>query len=60
MMPQMDGWAVLAELKDDSRVKQFPVIMLSMIENHELGYSLGAAEYLLKPVDQHQIAQVLK
>jgi signal transduction histidine kinase/CheY-like chemotaxis protein len=59
MMPQMDGWAVLAELKDDSRVKHIPVIMLSMIENHELGYSLGAAEYLLKPVDQHQIAQVL-
>jgi signal transduction histidine kinase/CheY-like chemotaxis protein len=59
MMPQMDGWAVLAELKDDSRVKHIPVIMLSMIENHELGYSLGAAEYLLKPVEQYQIAQVL-
>ncbi|MEK7990800.1 MAG: response regulator [Thiotrichaceae bacterium] len=59
MMPQMDGWAVLSELKSHAQLQHIPVVMLSMIENHELGYSLGAAEYLLKPVDQVQIAQVL-
>ncbi|MCV6639205.1 response regulator [Candidatus Albibeggiatoa sp. nov. NOAA] len=59
MMPQMDGWVVLSELKSHPQVQHIPVVMLSMVENHELGYSLGAAEYLLKPVDQHQIAQVL-
>ncbi|WP_353571278.1 response regulator [Candidatus Albibeggiatoa sp. nov. BB20] len=59
MMPQMDGWAVLTELKGNAQLQNIPVVMLSMIENHELGYSLGAAEYLLKPVNQAQIAQVL-
>ena len=59
MMPQMDGWAVLSELKSKPTLKHIPVVMLSMIENQELGYSLGAAEYLIKPIEQHQIAHVL-
>jgi signal transduction histidine kinase/CheY-like chemotaxis protein len=59
MMPQMDGWAVLSELKSKPNLQNIPVVMLSMIENKELGYSLGAAEYLIKPIDQQQIAQVL-
>lgn len=59
MMPQMDGWAVLSELKSKPHLQNIPVVMLSMVENQELGYSLGAAEYLIKPVEQHKIAQVL-
>lgn len=59
MMPQMDGWAVLSELKSKPNLQDIPVVMLSMIENKELGYSLGAAEYLIKPIDHQQIAQVL-
>lgn len=60
MMPGMDGWMVLTELKKHEELQHIPVIMLSMVENQELGYSLGASEYLLKPIDQQQILRVLQ
>ncbi len=60
MMPGMDGWMVLTELKKHEELQHIPVIMLSMVENQELGYSLGAAEYLLKPIDQQQVLRVLQ
>lgn len=60
MMPGMDGWMVLTELKKHEELQNIPVIMLSMVENQELGYSLGAAEYLLKPIDQQQVLRVLQ
>ncbi len=59
MMPSMDGWTVLTELKSDPQLQHIPVVMLSMIENQELGYSLGAAEYLLKPIEYKKIMKVL-
>ncbi len=60
MMPGIDGWMVLSELKNDINLQSIPVIMLSMVENQELGYSLGASEYLLKPIDHQQIFKVLQ
>jgi CheY-like chemotaxis protein len=51
MMPRMDGWAVLSALKADPLTTDIPVIMISMIRDKGLAYSLGAAEYLTKPVD---------
>jgi signal transduction histidine kinase/DNA-binding response OmpR family regulator len=60
MMPEMDGWTVLTELKKHPQLQHIPVIMLSIVENQELGYSLGAADYLLKPIDQTQILRVLQ
>ncbi len=60
MMPGIDGWMVLSELKNDITLQSIPVIMLSMVENQELGYSLGASEYLLKPIDHQQIFKVLQ
>lgn len=60
MMPGVDGWMVLSELKKDEQLQNIPVIMLSMVENQELGYALGAADYLLKPIDQKQLLNVLQ
>ncbi|MHC4448010.1 MAG: ATP-binding protein, partial [Planctomycetota bacterium] len=59
MMSGLDGWAVLKELKDDSKTQDIPVIMLTMIDEKNLGYALGAAEYLTKPVDRQRLAKVL-
>jgi len=59
MMPGMDGWEVLSKLKDDSNLAYIPVIMLTMIEDHEIGYSLGAAEYLTKPISRRELIKVL-
>lgn len=50
MMPGLDGWAILAKLKEDPETRDIPVIMLSIVANQELGFALGAADYLTKPV----------
>jgi signal transduction histidine kinase/CheY-like chemotaxis protein len=60
MMPGMDGWMVLSALKTDPTVATIPVIMASMIEDKQLGYSLGAADYLVKPIEREQLTAVLK
>ena len=59
MMPGMDGWAVLAQLKSDPELAAIPVIMLTISDNRNLGYSLGAADYLTKPIDRERLAAVL-
>jgi CheY-like chemotaxis protein len=51
LMPRMDGWAVLTALKEDPETKGIPVIVASMIRETGLARSLGAADYLSKPVD---------
>jgi CheY-like chemotaxis protein len=60
MMPNMDGWEVLTQLKADVDLAHIPVIMLTIMEDKDLGYSLGASEYLIKPVSRDQLATVLR
>ncbi len=59
MMPDMDGWSVLSELKSDPSLAQIPVIMVTMLQDRQLGFSLGASEFLTKPVDQAQLSTIL-
>jgi signal transduction histidine kinase/DNA-binding response OmpR family regulator len=59
MMPDMDGWSVLRALKADPVLRTIPVIMLSMIDDRTRGYSLGAVDYLTKPVDREQLNKTL-
>jgi len=60
MMPGMDGWDVLSKLKAEPELAHIPVIMLTMTEAQEIGYSLGAAEYMIKPVSRTQLINVLR
>ncbi len=60
MMPGMDGWAVLTALKADPALARIPVIMLTVLENRSLGFSLGASEYLTKPLDRSRLRSVLE
>ena len=60
MMPQMDGWAVLAELKSDDHLAEIPVVMVTMVGDREVGLSLGAADYLVKPVDRTQLLSTVR
>ncbi|HYM53803.1 MAG TPA: response regulator, partial [Solirubrobacteraceae bacterium] len=60
MMPGMDGWAVLSALKADPDVADVPVIMLTIVDDKNLGYALGAADYLTKPIDRERLVAVLK
>ena len=59
MMPKMDGWAVLQELKRDERLRSVPIIMVTIVDDKNLGYTLGADDYLTKPVDREQLSVVL-
>jgi CheY-like chemotaxis protein len=58
-MPTMDGWQVLQQLKADPALKDVPVVLITMMDQKSLGYSLGANDYLLKPVDREKVAGVL-
>ncbi len=60
MMPGMDGWATLTALKDNPVLADIPVIMLTMVEDQNLGYALGAADYLTKPIDRDRLLAVLQ
>jgi signal transduction histidine kinase/CheY-like chemotaxis protein len=59
MMPGMDGWMVLTALKTDPELADIPVILVTMVEEKELGFSLGATDYLVKPVNRDQLNTVL-
>jgi CheY-like chemotaxis protein len=59
LMPGMDGWAVLGALKSDPATADIPVIVLTLLDDGELGYSLGAADFLTKPIDRDRLAAAL-
>ena len=55
LMPEMDGWSVLRTLKADDKVSHIPVVMASIIDEKKKGFSLGAADYLSKPVERDRL-----
>jgi len=59
LMPGLDGWGVLAALKDDPALASIPVVMLSVADERNLGFALGASEYLTKPIERAQLSAVL-
>jgi PAS domain S-box-containing protein len=59
LMPVMDGWAVLSFLKADAELASIPVIMLTIVDDRNLAYSLGADEFLTKPIDRERLISAL-
>ncbi len=59
LMPYRDGWQVLHDLKADPTTRDLPVVILSIVDNKDLGYRLGAFDYLLKPFDREAILAAL-
>ena len=60
LMPDLDGWTVLAALKGDPELADIPVVFVTILDEKTKGYSLGATDYLVKPVDRERLAQVLE
>jgi PAS domain S-box-containing protein len=60
LMPGMDGWTVLSALKANPQTADIPVIMLTMVDEKNLGYALGVSEYLTKPIDRERLLTVLR
>ena len=59
MMPGMDGWAVLTSLKADPALAAIPVVMMTISDQRDLGFSLGAVDYFTKPIDRDRLTAVL-
>ncbi len=60
MMPGMDGWSVLSSLKSDVGLRDIPVIMVTMVDDPDRGFTLGAADYATKPINRRRLAQILR
>jgi adenylate cyclase len=60
LMPGMDGWEVLKMLKADPVLSTIPVIMITMADDRSTGYSLGASDYLTKPIDRERLADSVR
>lgn len=56
----LDGWGVLAAMKADDATADIPVVMVTMLENEQRGQVMGAADFILKPVDWNRLSQVLR
>ncbi len=60
VLPGLDGWEVLKRLKNDKATRDIPVVIISMIENRELGVALGADDYFVKPVDRERMLERIR
>ena len=60
LMPGMDGWAVLTALKADPELAQIPVIMATFVDEKNMGFALGATDFLTKPLDRKHLAKLLE
>ena len=60
ILPGADGWEVLRDLKADESTREIPVIVVSLLDNRELGVTLGADDYLVKPVNRDRLVRRLE
>jgi signal transduction histidine kinase/CheY-like chemotaxis protein len=60
VLPGMDGWEVLRRLKSDEATRALPVVIISMMDNRDLGVALGADDYFVKPVDRARLLDRLR
>lgn len=60
IMPGLDGWAVLSSLKQHAQLRQIPVVMMTILHDRNLAFSLGATDYLTKPVQWDQLWALLE
>jgi signal transduction histidine kinase/CheY-like chemotaxis protein/HAMP domain-containing protein len=60
LMPDLDGWTVLAALKGDPALADIPVILVTILDERNKGYSLGATDYMTKPIDRDRLLHLLR
>jgi CheY-like chemotaxis protein len=60
MMPDLDGWTVLAALRGDPQLADIPVIMATIVDEQRRGMTLGASGYLTKPIDRDKLIGLMQ
>ena len=58
-MPDMSGWEVIAQLKSDRKTRHIPIVVISIVDDRQKGFRLGADEYLVKPFDRDSLLGVI-
>ena len=58
-LPHMDGWAVLRALRADAEIGATPIVMVTILDEQNLAFSLGATDYLQKPIDWGSLRQIV-
>ena len=59
-LARRDGWAALTALESDPATAEIPVIMLTVLDEKQIGFALGAADYFTKPIDWGRLSSVLQ
>ena len=59
LMPDKDGWQVIQELKADPETRDIPILICSIVSEEEKGWSLGIADYLMKPITEQELLDAL-
>ena len=59
ILPELDGWEVITQLKSDEATSAIPIVVVSVVDNPELGIALGAIDYFVKPVDSKELVRRL-
>ncbi len=60
LMPGMDGWAALSAIKANPVLADTPVVMLTLTDNKNIGFSLGTTDYLTKPIDRERLINLVR
>jgi DNA-binding response OmpR family regulator len=60
VLPKVDGWDLLVRLKEAPETRDIPVVIVSIVEERGKGFTLGAADYLVKPVRREELVQVIE
>jgi CheY-like chemotaxis protein len=55
LLPKMDGWEFLTQLREDVNTQQMPVVIVSIADEKNKGFALGATEYFVKPVQKEKL-----
>ena len=59
IMPDLDGWSVLKALKDAPELREIPVVLLTIMGDRDLGFALGAADFITKPFERERLVQAV-
>jgi signal transduction histidine kinase/CheY-like chemotaxis protein len=59
IMPDVDGWSTLNQIKADPELADIPVILITMVDDRQKAFTLGAADYMVKPIDREHLARVI-
>jgi signal transduction histidine kinase/CheY-like chemotaxis protein len=59
IMPDLDGWSVLKALKDDAELRPIPVVLVTIMADRDMGFALGAADFVTKPFDRDLLIQAI-